>query len=199
MFTPACSLPAESPANLAAYSATAPAHFCCVALTPPVQTEAIFSVNLFLVARASTLPPSKSAIQKTAVSTCSSTAKPFLVRRLPAWEKFLPPSRCAVASRAGPSAVLQRTSQILASWLCSRSSAAFLPALFRPSPKLPAISARPRAARPCMQLCKMLQSKRTANGGRSFSPRSVPAFSSAVAGSHPTIKLSVLHHNLSQN
>jgi len=67
------------------------------------------------VARASTLPPSRSAIRRMAASPYSSTAKPFLARRSPAWKKLSHPSSCAAASRAAPSAVLRRTNRTLAS------------------------------------------------------------------------------------
>src|SRR2546425_168972 len=53
MFTAERSLRAAWPANSAASSATAQAHSYSVALTPTTQMKAIFSANLFLVARPS--------------------------------------------------------------------------------------------------------------------------------------------------
>ncbi len=115
MFTAARLLPAGLPANLEVYSATAPALLFFEVPLVTIPAKAIASVNSSSAARASTLPRSRSATKETADSPCSSTAKPFHARQSRAWKKFLLPSRCAAASRAAPSAVLQRTNQILAS------------------------------------------------------------------------------------
>src|SRR5712664_1143867 len=199
MSTAGHSLPAELPANLAVCLATAPVLLSFEAPHVTIPEKAIASVNSSSAVLASTLPLFRSAIRRMAASPCNSTAKHFPARRSPAWKKLLPPSSCAAASRAAPSAVLRRTNRTLASWPCSPSSAAFPPALFRRSPKYPAISARPRAARPCMKLCEVLRSKHATIAGRFFLPRSVPAFCSAEAGSLPTIELSVPLHDRGRN
>src|SRR5260370_16525846 len=96
--------------------------------------------------------------------------KPFLAARSPAWKKLLPPLSCAAASRAVPSAVLRRTNRTLASCLCSPSSAAFPPALFRPAPQCPAISAPPPAAPPLLTLFEVTPNQRPALPPPHFSP-----------------------------
>src|SRR5712664_1424174 len=199
MSTAGHSSPGELPANLAVCLATAPVLLSFEAPHVTIPEKAIASVNSSSAVRASTLPLSRSAIRRMAVSPCNSPAKHFPARRSPAWKKLLPLLSCAAASRAVPSAVLRRINRTLASLPCSPSSAAFPSALFRRSPEFPAISARPPAARPCMKLCEVLRSKRAAIAAQSFSPRSVPASCSAEAGSPPAIELFVPRHARGRN
>src|SRR5260370_14069188 len=118
-----------------------------------------------------------------APSKCSLTARLYPARQSPVWKKFLHLLSCAAASRAALWVVLRHTSQIRGSLLCSRSSAAFPPQRFRQSPELPAISAHPRSAPPCMKLFTVRRSHRAAIAGHFLLLRSALACSSAGAGS----------------
>src|SRR6266446_277477 len=147
----------------------------------------------YLAAQASTPPRSRSLVPMTDASTCNLTAKLFLAPPSRAWRKFSPPWSCAAASRELPSEVLPRISRIHVSLHSSQNSAVFPRTPFLPSRKLLAISARPCAARPSTPVCTPPRDNRAANASRFSSPLSVPASSSAEAGSLPTMDLSVLH------
>src|SRR5882724_9315437 len=125
-------------------------------------------------------------------SKCNLTGKLFPAPLSRAWKKFSPPWSCAAASRELPSEVLPHISRIHASLPSSQNSAAFPRNFFLPSRKLPAISARPCAARHCTPVCRPPRDNRAANASQSSSPLSAPASSSAAAGSLPTMDLLAL-------